>query len=182
VLAESAALARARLAAAGRQAMGSVLFSGNQVSLSLGDADSDAPASAVVVMSNGDVSVSDNQVDATVPVTAGFINTLVYGATVRVLGNRFNEPMQSARDSVLSAATVSAALNITTGNEGAHCIYAYRRPGSAVPRVVDQPNISMVQLTSPEACARFSAATVNIGSIMAAAWPQFASMQQSDEE
>ncbi|MEX0762674.1 MAG: DUF6519 domain-containing protein [Dehalococcoidia bacterium] len=175
---ETAALARARQASTGRTAMGSVMFTGNQVSLALSPNDSDTPASAVIVTSIGDVTLSDNQIDASVPATQGFINTLVFGATVRVLGNRFNEPItRSRRASMLSAATIAAALNITTGNEGAHCIYAYRRADSNVPRVIDQPNLSFIELIDVEACGRLLSANVAIAPVMAVQWPQFEAMR-----
>ncbi len=179
VLTETTAIARARVGAAGRQVIGSTMFSGNQVSLTLGDGDSDAPASAVILMSNGDVSASDNQIDAAVPVTSGFINTIVFGSSVRVIGNRFNEPMESGKDQVLSAATIGAAMNITTGNEGAHCLYAYRSANSSIPQVVDQPNLSMIQLVNPDACAPFSKAAVNIDPIIAVAWTHLDAMRKA---
>lgn len=179
VLTENTAIARARIGAAGRQVTGSIMFSGNQVSLTLGDGDSDTPASAVILMSNGDVSASDNQIDAAVPVTSGFINTIVFGSSVRVIGNRFNEPLESGDDSMLSAATIGAAMNITTENEGAHCFYAYRSPNSNIPQVVDQPNLSMIQLVNPEACAPISKATVNIDPIIAVAWTHLDAMRKA---
>ncbi|MBI4220676.1 MAG: hypothetical protein HY682_11060 [Chloroflexi bacterium] len=144
--------ARDNDAAAGSRNSGAVMFSGNRVRLALAESDAEPPSSAIVILSGDDVSVQDNQVEASVPPIRWFANSLIQGTSVRVIGNRFQELLGTARDQSLSAITIGRTMNVTTGNEGTHCFYIR---GATNITTVRQGNVSLVEMLDEAACALF---------------------------
>lgn len=139
---------------------GNVLFSGNQVSFESAPADVQPPLSTVLIYSRDDVAIQDNQIEADATPPGWFLNTIAYALTLRVTGNRFKEPLVSAQDHVLSLVSVAQGLNITTGNESTHCVYAHAANSQALVR---QNNVTVVELMDGSACAAFSEMSVAFG-------------------
>lgn len=100
---------------------------------------------AVAVAAAEDLGLDANQIDA---LQQGFLvgnqslmlNTLLFAASIRATGNRFRETLR-ARDSALQASllALSTTMNVTTSNQGDHCIFAFDQ--STPPRLVDSANL-----------------------------------------
>jgi hypothetical protein len=128
---------------------GETLVNDNQISLRASSGRTSGTISAVLAMSGDDVSLCDNQIE--IENDAGFFLTdgLVFGATVRVDSNRFQERLFAG---FLSAVTLGF-LNDTSHNQTTHCIMAL---GPDQTRVTDG-NRSLFDLTASgkEFCGRF---------------------------
>jgi len=93
---------------------GLVQISGNQVITSTAE---NSFAGTILAFSGDDLSISDNQCRLTEAVE-GQIDGLFFAYTVRILGNRFSEPLRVETASVASAAN----LLVAAGNEATHCL------------------------------------------------------------
>lgn len=109
---------------------------------------------AVALAAGEDLSLDANQIDA---LQAGFqigdrslmMNTLIFARTIRATGNRFREPLRSPELALqVSLISLSTAMNVTTSNQGDHCIYAFDQ--SATPRLVDAANLEFDNTFCPE--------------------------------
>jgi hypothetical protein len=110
---------------------GQILFNNNQV-LGQSAGNNPPPRFCVLLMSLDDVSMSANQSDyqGNVPF---IMNALVFGMTVRITANRFQEPFPATAISALTA----GLLNITSINQATHCIVAL--PISQTIDLMNQP-------------------------------------------
>ena len=116
-------------------ANGNVQFSDNQVVF-----DSLSPAitltlSSVLLLSLDDVAIQDNQCDCDLLFDIVGIHALAIGWSVRMLGNRFKEPLLPVQDddppsfahTFLSGLTLGV-YNDTSHNQGSHCFVDIGRP------------------------------------------------------
>jgi hypothetical protein len=122
---------------------GHILFDDNQVYATV-DANNFPPRFCIVLMSADDISMQSNQSDyqSQQPFVT---NTFVYGPTVRVNGNRFQEPRPVGTISAITA----GILNITSLNVATHCIVPL--PLGAI---VDSGNL-------PDSCRQLAPGVMN---------------------
>ena len=129
---------------------GGCLIQANQIALG---PESNA-FTAVALAAGEDLSLDANQIDA---LQAGFqigdrslmMNTLIFARTIRAAGNRFREPIRSPESALqVSLIAMSTTMNVTTSNQGDHCIYAFDQ--SAPPRLVDAANLEFDNAFCPE--------------------------------
>ncbi len=129
------------LSGVGRLPSGGCMINSNQISLG---PDSDAMI-ALAVAAAEDLGFDANQVDALQSgLTLGnlivMMNTLIFAQTARATGNRFREPLLSPQTAFqVSLACLTTRMNITTNNEGDHCIFAFDQ--SSPPRLVNSDNL-----------------------------------------
>ncbi|TCO70105.1 DUF6519 domain-containing protein [Rhodovulum euryhalinum] len=138
------------LSGIGRLPSGGCLIQANQIALG---PDSNA-FTAVALAAGEDLSLDANQIDA---LQAGFpvgdlslmMNTLIFARTIRATGNRFREPLRAPERALqVSLIALSTAMNVTTSNQGDHCIYAFDQ--SMPPRLVDTANLEFDTTFCPE--------------------------------
>ena len=125
-------------------ANGNIQFNDNQVVF-----DSLSPAvtlslSSILLLSLDDISIQDNQCDCDLLFDFVGIHALAIGWSVRMLGNRFKEPiLLNQNDDVrgfahtfLSGMTLGV-YNDTSHNQGGHCFLAVGRERLLVSSVLD---------------------------------------------
>jgi len=93
---------------------GLTMIAGNQI-VTVGDTKSRGPAA--LVFSGDDLSFTDNQVRVKTTAEMTF-NTLAYAYTLRVLGNRFSEPVDKALVSCLG----DGGMVTGASNQATHCL------------------------------------------------------------
>jgi hypothetical protein len=129
---------------------GKVLFNDNQVLLAPESAGVKVVASSIFILTFDHVLMDGNQCDARTG--AGQVlqtNAGVFGWSVHVTDNRFEERLTSPGLSALSF----AALNCTTDNLGTRCFFIFGVPTLTV----RDPNRSLVAAGNSEICTAFSA-------------------------
>ena len=103
---------------------GNILFNDNQVVF-----DAFAPGitftlSSVLLVSLDDISMEGNQCDCDLLFDFALLNALVFGWSIRVADNRFEEGLFNT----LFSAMTLALMNQTTDNQSTHCLYAIGLP------------------------------------------------------
>lgn len=125
----------------GRLPSGGSMLQANQISLG---PESNA-FTAVALAAGEDLGLDANQIDA---LQAGFevgdrslmMNTLIFARSIRATGNRFRETLRSPEEALqVSLISLSTTMNVTTSNQGDHCIHAFDQ--STPPRLVDTANL-----------------------------------------
>lgn len=114
-------------------ANGNVLFCNNQCVLDLQAAGSSLAITSVLVASLDDVGFANNQCDCALLDDFLFVNAMLFGMSVRAVGNRWKEGVINA---IFSAVTIGLFHNTTNNNQATHCILADSILGNAI----DQPN------------------------------------------
>jgi hypothetical protein len=133
-------------------ANGNVLFCNNQCQLNLLEAGQTLALTSVAILSLDDVGFLGNQCDCELFDDFVIAQAAVFGASVRVSGNRFKEPLPRA---IWSAMTFGL-LNTTTDNQSTHCLLV--RGG----RVVTNSNLEVVNASaSTDLCGRYLAVQKN---------------------
>ncbi len=97
---------------------GNVLFANNQCVLDLFERGAEFAFSSILIASLDDVAFENNQCDAGLIDDIIISQSLVFGITMRMIGNRFKEGLVNA---LLSAITFGL-LNDTSHNQATHCI------------------------------------------------------------
>jgi hypothetical protein len=97
---------------------GAVLFSSNQSQVGAFH----ASVLPHLIFSLDDVSFESNQLRSSQSIPTGFINALIWAASARVMGNRFQEIQAERAASLVSWAR---EMNITMGNQGDNCIFVH---------------------------------------------------------
>jgi hypothetical protein len=123
---------------------GQILFDDNQVT-SAESGNNAPPRFCVVLFSLDDISMQSNQSDyhSSLPFVC---NSLVYASTVRVNGNRFQEPQPTTTISAITG----GLMNITSLNVATHCIVAL-----PVGAIVDTGNL-------PDSCRQLAQTVINL--------------------
>jgi hypothetical protein len=98
---------------------GNVLFNDNQVVFDALGPVITVSLCAVLLFSFDSVTMGDNQVDCDLALDFVVVDTLVFGLSAQVVGNRFKEGLANC---FLSAITIGVFLNATGLNVGTHCI------------------------------------------------------------
>ena len=128
---------------------GEVLFNDNQVLLEPPRGGDEVIGSSVFILTADDALMDGNQSECRLFTQTPLANGFVFGWSVRVCDNRFEE--------LLTAPGVSAftwaAMNSTTDNQGTRCFLAIGIPALAV----RTPNRSLITLFSSAFCPRLSA-------------------------
>jgi hypothetical protein len=120
-------------------ANGQVLFSDNQVNLDLLAKGLSLALTSVLVVTLDDLACHDNQFEANLLDDFLISHAIHLAFSQQTSGNRWKEGMLNA---LLSAFTLSFAMNTTTDNQGTHCIVTR----CALPtRIVDDHNIALLQ-------------------------------------
>jgi hypothetical protein len=104
-----------------------VLFADNQCSLDLLEPGSSGILlSSILLMSLDDVGIVDNQCDCNLGIGEDFVlaHTLLLGASVRMIGNRFKEGSFNAMFSGITY----GHLNTIAQNQATHCLMAATDP------------------------------------------------------
>jgi len=118
---------------------GKTLYTENQVRLGVGG----NSLTAQLIATGGDVGYDSNQSDYLGPgflLSEGlsyFINTLLLANSLRASDSRFKEGSVRPRSPVASLVSFGSVMNITSQNQGDHCIFA----GSGGLPVVNTPNL-----------------------------------------
>jgi hypothetical protein len=125
---------------------GTIQFSDNQVTLSLLDSSQSLALSSVLIVTLDDVGFHDNQCLCDLTDSFVIANTIILAASLRTMGNRLGEGLFNA---LLSGVTLGIVMNLTAHNQSTHCLVIRPIP----PPTVDQPNMVLVALKSPEPCS-----------------------------
>lgn len=100
---------------------GTVQFTDNQVVLDLLEAGTSITLSSILIATLDDLAFADNQCISNLAGDLVLVQAIALGFTLRVEANRFTESLVLA---LLSALTYGVA-NMTTHNQGTHCIIAH---------------------------------------------------------
>lgn len=100
-------------------ANGNVLFSDNQVVLSLLAAGASGAFTSVAIFTLDDLGFSDNQCDCDLFDDFVLVHAALIGMSVRVTDNRFKEGVLNA---FFSALTMGLLMNVTAHNQSTHCL------------------------------------------------------------
>jgi|APLak6261663543_1056040.scaffolds.fasta_scaffold00138_7 hypothetical protein len=139
-------------------ANGNVLFSNNQCQLNLLETGQTLALTSAAIFSLDDVGFLGNQCDCELYDDFVIAQVAVFGASVRVSGNRFKEPLLRAIWSTMSF----GILNTTTDNQSTHCLLV--RGG----RVVNSSNLEVVNASaSTDLCGRYVGVQKNWGVMVA---------------
>jgi hypothetical protein len=135
--------ARVGVAAATRSTLpdGRTQFHGNQVTLEILENAPRFVVSCTAIVSFDDVSIQDNQVLTQINGGGVYASLVAFGITARATGNRIHELPNQALASYYSI----GLLNIATGNQGTHCIYALGT------QAIDQDNQEVITTRCPSA-------------------------------
>jgi hypothetical protein len=112
---------------------GKVEFTDNQVVLDLIRGEIEGVLAATLLLSLDDVAVQNNQTQCSLFIDLLIADVLAIGTTVRATGNGLTESLAFALVSLWSAAFL---MNLTTDNQGTHCILAE----CLTSKLVDAPN------------------------------------------
>jgi hypothetical protein len=98
----------------------------------------------VFIASRGDVAMHGNLITTKRPFGAEpmLIDTVVWGLSTNVTGNRFNDSPSTPDDIAFSAVTVGW-MNTTAHNQGTRCIAPFVLPAAST-LIVDGPNLELV--------------------------------------
>jgi hypothetical protein len=120
---------------------GNVLFNDNQVMLDLTDRTGfQLGVSSIATVTLDDLAFENNQCDISYDLIFDeffLTNVIAIGWTMRVHGNRIKEAILG---SLLSALTLSLFANITSHNQGTHCIKAFNLFGVGTGTLIKGPN------------------------------------------
>jgi hypothetical protein len=144
-------------------ANGNVLFSENQVLLSLIETGDTLTFSAITILSLDDISFHGNQCDCDLAIASDFVffNTLLFGFSVRAHDNRFKEGLFNA----LFSAAVLGFIASASGNQATHCLII---AGFFPTLTVKTPNSILVNALVPNYCGNFARLTESFGNQAAA--------------
>ena len=135
-----------------------VLFADNQLVLAAPD---EAVAfTSVLIEGLGDVAFEDNESSVTIASGGVITNLWAFGATLRVIGNRFTEPLPNA---LLSGITLGV-MNMTNDNQANHCLLIRGWAGAGL--LVDQPNSILIAALSPQFCERLGRLLPGFGAVV----------------
>ncbi len=113
---------------------GNVLFSNNQTTLDLRGLEFNSPLNSQFIASLDDISYVDNQSNCTSLSEKLFSDTMIFGVTVRINSNRFQEEFDTTSFSMISF----GLMNTTTANQATYCLSVH---GSNPDFTIQQPNI-----------------------------------------
>jgi hypothetical protein len=124
---------------------GEILFNDNQVSYRAHRGQGSASLSAVFLMTADDISLNSNQIETENDLAFVVTGALALGASIRAEGGRYQLKLLGA---LLSAVTVSTAMNTTALNQGSHCFLGV----APLPGRVVQQNTSLFGMLIPQFC------------------------------
>lgn len=133
---------------------GQILFTDNQVWIDLIAEPQSQILSAILLLSADDATMTDNQVMLDRARDLVHVTAVVFGSTVRVIGNRLKDSVSTIGiidvliDLLgLSAVTLGLFMNTTAHNQSTRCLVV----GGLLK--VDTPNQVLVELFSPNGCS-----------------------------
>jgi hypothetical protein len=124
---------------------GQVLFADNQVTLDVAEPGISLAVSSIAIYSLDDIGFTGNQSMAQLADDFLFTNTILFGASLRAVDNRWEEPIGNAPYSALTLGMMNATVN----NIATHCIVAFAPPKL----LVASPNIILLGQFVDDPCA-----------------------------
>ena len=126
---------------------GKVLFSGNQCTLDLMDANAAFAFSSILIATLDDLGFHDNQCESDLTTQFVLTHAVLFGVTMRAGGNRWSEGWVNA---FWSAVTVGF-LNATTNNQSTHCLSVRALRNDLE---VNTGNVALLEAFCPALCRR----------------------------